>query len=370
VWKRDGSEFFFVKCDQKLEKVKTMKSRNVLLVALLLFLVGSLSAQKPIYKGGRSHLDLKISPVFDLYYFLRKHAEDNSNPESNITGFEEAVNATRQLQKDFGGAITPIWSLLDAHLVNCKNTLDVVRLFSELPETIKFRGKEHPVREGAIRLAKAMNAMEPQFHKSEWRLHKKTIQKAASNITRTLKPKEKESIAYMLKHLDLPEPQKPISIYLVAESPSPGAFTFFLKDGGTLVVINVKNEGSLLYESVLHEVIHVLEGMPGRETATESFAKKSVFTELSERLHMAGVSERDSGFAGHLLVFAQAAATVKKFLDPNHKPYGEVQTVYARLSHISPFVVPTWNQYLEGTISRDQALTQIVDGITKKEREK
>lgn len=347
-----------------------MRSRSVLLLALLLFLAGSLLAQKPIYKGGQSHLDLKISPVFDLYYLLRKHAEDNSNPSGTITGFEEAVNATRQLQKDFGGAITPIWSLLDANLVNCKSTSDVVRLFAELPETIKFRGKEHPVREGAIRLAKAMNAIEPQFLKSEWRLHKEMIEKAASNITRTLKPKEKESLAYVVKHLDLLEPQKPIPIYLVAESPSPGAFTFFLKDGGTIVVINVKNEGSLLYESVLHEVIHVLEELPGRETVTESSAKKSVFTELSERLQKAGVSERDRGFAGHLLVFAQAAATVKKLLDPNHKPYGEVKTVYARLSHISPFVVPTWNQYLEGKISREQALTQIVDGIAKKDREK
>lgn len=345
-----------------------MKNRSILLVALLLFLAGSLSAQKPISKGDQSHLDLKISPVFDLYYLLRKHADDDSNPKSNVTGFEEAVNATRQLQKDFGGAITPIWSLLDAHLVNCKNTRDVVRLFSELPETIKFRGKEHPVREGAIRLAKAMNAIEPQFHKSEWRLHKKMIQKAASNITGTLKPKEKESIAYISKHLDLPEPRKPISIYLVAESPSPGAFTFFLKDGGTLVVINVKNEGSLLYESVLHEVIHVLEGMPGRETGPG--AKKSVFTELSERLQKAGVSERDRGFAGHLLVFAQAAATVKNFLDPNHKPYGEVKTVYARLSHLSPFVVLIWNQYLEGKISRELALTRIVEGTAKKEIEK
>jgi len=347
-----------------------MKSRSILLVALLLFLPGSLLAQKPIYKGSQSHLDIKISPVFDLYYLLRKHAASDSNPESNITGFVEAVNATRQLQKDFGGAITPIWSLLDAYLVKCKNTSDVVRLFSELPETIKFRGKEYPVREGAIRLAKAMNAIEAQFLKSKWRLHKEMIKNAASNITRTLKPKEKESIAYIIKHLDLLEPQKPISIYLVAESPSPGAFTFFLKDGGTLVVIAITNEGSLLYESVLHEVIHVLEGMPSKETITDSVAKKSVFTELSERLQKAGVSERDREFAGHLLVFAQAAATVKHILDPQHKPYGDVKTVYASVSHIAPFVVPTWNKYLEGKISREQALTQIVEGITKKEREK
>lgn len=347
-----------------------MKSRNILLIAILLFLPASSLAQQSTYKASQSRLDIKISPVFDLYYLLRKHAASDSNPESDIVGFVEAVNVTRQLQKDFGGAITPIWSLLDAYLVKCKNTSDVVRLFSELPETIKFRGKENPVREGAVRLAKAMHGIEAQFLKSKWRQHKEMIKNAASKITGKLKPKEKECIAYITKHLDVLEPQKPLSIYLVTESPSPGAFTLFLKDGGILIVIDVSNKDSLLYESVLHEVIHAVEGLPDKEAITESVAKKSVFQELSQRLQKAGVSERDREFAGHLLVFAQAAATVKYILDPQHKPYGEVKTVYARLSHIAPFVVPVWNKYLEGKISREQALTQIVEGITKKEREK
>jgi len=347
-----------------------MKNRNILLIVILLFLSGSSLAQQSTSKASQSRLDVKISPVLDLYYLLRKHAASDSMPESNIAGFAEAINATRQLQKDFGGAITPIWNLLDANLVKCKNTSDAVRLFSRLPETIKFRGKEHPVREGAVRMAKAMHTIEAQFLKSEWGQHKKMIKNAASNITKTLKPKEKDCIAYITKHLNLPEPQEPLSIYLVTESPSPGAFTYFLKGGGQLIVIDISNKGSLLYESVLHEVIHTLEGMPDGDTITESVEKKSVFAELRQHLQEAGVSERDIDFAEHLLVFAQAAATVKHIIDPQHKPYGEVKTVYARLSYITPFVVPIWNKYLEGEFSREEALTQIVEGITKKEREK
>jgi hypothetical protein len=87
------------------------------------------------------------------------------------------------------------------------------------------------------------------------------------------------------------------------------------------------------------------------------------------RLQKAGVPVRDVQDAAHLFVFVQAAATVKHVLAPQHKSYGEVAEVYSRLPRVAS-IVPLWDKYLDGKLSRAEALEQIVQEVAAKTKEK
>lgn len=320
-------------------------------------------------KNAPSRFEVQRGHVFDLYYLLRKHATAETNPASDIEGLGEAINATRQLQTDFGGRFSPVWGLLDEHLAKCKNTAEAVQSFSQLPETANFRGKDFPVRANAIRFAKAMNAVEAQFLKTIWPQHRATLERAAGLIAKTLRPKEKECFDYIARHLKLSAPPKKLPIHLVAEAPYPGGFTYFLEGDERLVVIDVtRNEGTLLLEAVLHEAIHALDGIGSRTQATEMAAGGSVLLEVRERLRKAGVAVRDVQDAAHLLVFVQAAETVRRVLAPQHKPYGEVAEVYAKLPRVAS-VLTHWVKYLDGRMTREAALEQIVREVAAKPKE-
>jgi hypothetical protein len=345
-----------------------MRRYFCLLLLLLPFAATGALAASPA-KSASSRFDVQRGHVFDLYYLLRKHATAETNPASEIEGLGEAVNATRQLQTDFGGRFSPVWGLLDEYLAKCKNTSEVVRSFARLPETTNFRGKDYPVRANAVRLAQAMHAVEAQFLKTIWPQHRATLQRAAELIDKTLKPKEKECFAYIAKYLKFSAPLKPLPIHLVAEAPYPGGFTYFLRGDERLIVIDVtRNAGTLLLEAVLHEAIHALDGIGSRTQATEMAASGTVLLEARERLRKAGVPVRDVQDAAHLFVFVQAAETVRHVLAPQHKPYGEVAEVYAKLPRVSP-VLTQWMKYLDGKTTREGALEQIVQEIAAKTKE-
>jgi hypothetical protein len=344
--------------------------RPFILLFLLLLCAAPVSPAASPAKNSASRLDVKRGYVFDLYYLLRKHATAETNPASEIEGFGEAIDATRQLQTDFGGRFSPVWGLLDENLSKCKNTAEVVRLFAQLPLTTKFREKDYPVRANAMRLARAMNAVEAQFLKTIWPKHQATLQRAAELIDKTFLPKENECFAYIARHLKLSAPLKALPIQLVAEAPYPGGFTYFLEGDERLIVLDVtRNEGTLLLEAILHEAIHALDGIGSRTQATEMAVSGSVLLEVRERLRKAGVPVRDVQDAAHLLVFVHSAETVRHVIDAKHKPYGEVAEVYSKLPRVSP-VLTHWVKYLEGKTTREAALEQIVQEVASKTKEK
>jgi hypothetical protein len=162
--------------------------------------------------------------------------------------------------------------------------------------------------------------------------------------------------------LRLGAPQQQLPLYLVAESQYPGGFTYLLREGGRVSVVAVaQNKGTLMLETVLHEAIHSLDGV-GSTGAQEGADVGSVLMELRERLRKAGVSERDVGDAAHLLIFIQAAETVRHVIDPKHKPYGEVAGVYEKLPRVNS-LVPVWVAHLDGKLTREDALAQAVEKI-------
>ncbi|MCA1629289.1 MAG: hypothetical protein LC785_08440 [Acidobacteria bacterium] len=307
-------------------------------------------------------LDVRVSPLFDLYYLARRHATSDAQKIVGYEWLQEVVDAVRQLERDFGGRFTPLWSILDANLMDCRDAADAVRLFAQLSETREFRGKQFPLRAGALRLANALSVAEPQFRKLVWSKHKKIVDGAARMIRKEFKPKEQDCLAYISKSLRLGAPQKQLPLYLVAEAQYPGGFTYLLREGGRMSVVAVAlNEGTLMLETVLHEAIHSLDGV-GSTGAQEGADAGSVLMELRERLRKAGVAERDVGDAAHLLIFIQAAETVRHVIDAKHKPYGEVAGVYEKLPRVNA-LVPVWVAHLDGKLTREDALTQAVEKI-------
>jgi hypothetical protein len=304
-------------------------------------------------------LDLRISPVFDLYYFVRKHATSDAQKIEGLDASPEALAAMRELHKEFGGWFTPLWSLIDANLIPCRTADDAAREFADIPERREFRGKTYRTREPALRLARALQAVEPQFLKSVWPEHRAAVEEAAARLARTLRPKERDALAFFSRHLRTPEPRAPHPVYLVAEAQYPGAFTNYTRDT-VLSIVSVRSfAGTLLEENVLHEAAHSLDVAP---QATPGAG--SVFAELRDRLRRAGVAERDLQDAAHLVLFVTAAEAVRQLIDPAHKHYGDVTGVYTRLPSVAA-VAPVWRDYLGGKMTRARALDLIVERVPR-----
>ncbi len=338
--------------------------KRTLFIVTLLF--NSYAFSQPLVIKSQSketnqrRLEVRVKPFIDLYFFVYK-LSSGSEKMPDIVGFQQAVEAARQ---------TPLTStLIDLILYRCENAADAVEAFSQFPETYKTRkGEIIPLRERAVHLAKSLAAIEKPFLDQVWPQHKVVIEQAAARIDQTLGPKEQEVFAYMTKHLGMENANYLVPVYLVAETPWPGGFTMWGKSSSSttrgICLLSVEaNKGSLLLESLLHEAIHALD--------LETKGTGNILIELQNRLLKAGYTKSDRDFqqAAHFLVFIQTAETVRRMLDPSHRHYGEVKGVYARVPLVAKVEVPTWTAYLDGKISREEALNRIVEGFIKARNE-
>lgn len=317
------------------------------------------AAVSPDPGQNRSHsLVMRISPLMDLYYLIRMHAAAKTEKPPKIDGFEAAVRASREAQDAFGGPIEAPWGLLDITLSRCENAAQAIEAFSRLPVTI--RGGAVPLREKAVQLAKAMNAIEASFMKDIWPRHKMNLEKSLARINKAFASQEAACISFIAKSLDFNASPVQLSFYLVAQAPALDSVTYFLRGGDQISVVAAPPEAGLWNDVViLYEGAHVL-----RYKTT----KGNAVTDLSERLQKAGVADEQTQDTINTLLFAQAAETVRRILDPSHKSLPKNATVEARFPLMSSVVRPAWTKYLDGQLSREAALNQIVDGLPKPNR--
>jgi hypothetical protein len=111
--------------------------------------------------------------------------------------------------------------------------------------------------------------------------------------------------------------------------------------------------------AVLHEAIHAFD--------LETKGTGNVLVQLKDRLLKAGFKAADPVVitAPHLLVFIQSSETVKRYLDPSFQPYSEGVFTRPALQWLVKLELPIWTSYLDGKISRDEALNQIVAAFVK-----
>ena len=312
-------------------------------------------------KNSQGHLEVRVNAFVDLYFFVFKLASD-SGKMPDIDGFADGVDAARGLLS------VQTLARLDVDVSQFESAADILPAFSRVSETTRLiaNGKVQPVqtREKAIQLAKALMLIEKPFRERIWPQHKSVIDQTAVKIATKLIPKERECFAYITKNLGMEDNDYRVPVYLVAESPAPGGFTNWQGDRHGVCFVGVdKNQGSQLFETVLHESIHALD--------LETKGKENVLEDIRNRLKKAGIAERDPDMrnVAHTIVFIQAAETVRRLVDPKHKHYGDVAGYYAKVPVVAKIELPIWIAYVDGKISREEAINRIIDGILKNRKE-
>jgi len=322
-------------------------------------------AQSPPAVGAKTEttrLDYRIEPLVDLYNYVRALATQRGDPEVPAE-FAQAVAAAKKLREKLGLSILA-WGTLDQNLLSCKSASDLKRAFEALPQEIPvFRGKPVAIRAEAICFAEELAAVESLYLEQQWPTHQAAIRAAMQRIEQQFQPKEAECLSFMVKSLGMPDPKDVVPIYLVQQASWPGAFTFRRADGGGVCFVSVgraEHAGSLLFETILHEATHALDGLT-RDTG-------SILIELRRKLQAAGMSPSDRDFRNipHTLMFIQAGETIRRMVNPRHKHYGDAAGYYGKMGRIVVVERPLWIEYLDGKLTREAAVHRIVATLVEK----
>lgn len=303
--------------------------------------------------GATTELDLRINPFVDLHYHVRARLEEPTGLPGPA-GQPEAVEAARKMEAALGGRTE--WGLIEPTLARCQTAAEAVEACARLPATYKLRsGTEVQIREGAVELARAYVGLEQDFRQSVWPEHRGVIENARDHIVSTLIPKQAACFQQILGHLDMKDPHLKIPVYLVADAPMPGGFTHRQRDQAGMCFVAVREPvESLIYETVMHEAIHVLDFATAKQD--------TALTALRKRLTAAGWGSPAPEFRDvpHALMFVESGEAIRRCLVPGHEHYGDMMGYYDAFPEIGRAVRPAWTEYLNGEISRDAALERIV----------
>jgi hypothetical protein len=295
--------------------------------------------------------ELRIDPLADLHYWVRMLAFRPAE-RPDMPGLADALGALRQ-QGD-----PRTWGIYDGSMIGASSAADLAKTAAELPESLQSRGGQTVLlREPMTRLAEGYGRLEGPFREKVWPRHREKAERADAYLRRHLLPRSAEVFADLARSLDVAVPATPIPVYVVAEAPFPRAFTFRSQTGPFSVVAPEGAPGTLWDEIVIHETVHALDALSG---------ERGVIKDLRRRLSgILGASAQEVEEFAHTLMFAQAAGTVRRVLDPAHKDYGDVAGYYPKVPRAAAVVVPAWREYLAGGITRDEALDRIVRGFEK-----
>lgn len=338
--------------------------RQLILAVLLILLVSSnlpafqapAAAQAPMIEVRRP------SPLLDMHFWVRKLASEKGEIPS-MPGLASAVEALRELDTQLDHPflpLSPAWGAVDLQVFRATTAADFARTAAALPETLTLPMGPPLPRAGIVRLAESYLVLEKPFLEQVWPWHQKMIERAAETLRLDLLPYTGEIFGDISRFLGFPPPAQPIPLHLIAEAPEPGGVTFISQPGSGLCLVGADAAvGSQWLEIVVHESIHALD-----------LAGESALDDLRRRLGTLDpkVPPREAWNVSHALMFAQAAGTVRRVLAPRHRDYGEVEGVYSRLPKASEVVVPAWQAWMAGEISRDAALDRIADGFRAKEK--
>jgi len=301
----------------------------------------------------KTRLEFFISPVVDLHFYVRALAEGNSSavPEA----YRRAVAVAEIVGRELGGGR---WGAMESNLGDCRTAAELRERFGTLPAEYRPRfgpeGKPIALRDLAVKMADEYSACEGHFLEHTWPDHQRIVQEDLRRIESDFIPQFDKLLADMLEHLGIADPQITVPIYLVAEAYFPGAFTMRTHEGTPVLFVQTRrphHEGTLLFELILHESCHTLD-----------MSSESVFSVLRKKLADAGVSSRSDLYhdVPHTIMFVQAAETIRRFLDGNHKAYGDVEGYYRRVGFAGTMVPPVWIEYLDGKCTREEALDRMV----------
>jgi hypothetical protein len=335
-----------------------MKRALIIVISVLLlsaaFSVTSSQSAPDVQQGAKKRrLEFRVNPFADLYFYVYRFSSGSEKPP-DIEGILPAVEAARK---------TPmILTLVDQIAFEFENAAAAETAFKQAPETYKTsKGEMVALREKVVPLGQSFVAFEKTFTEKLWPQHKVRLDEAAAQLERTLGRKEHECFDHFTRHLGMAEAEATVPVYLVLETPWPGGFTVWGKDKtkGVSAISVATFEGPDLFTVVLHEAIHALD--------LETKGKGNVLVELRARLLRAGFKEDDLvvKHGPHMLVFIQSSETVRRLLDPSYEPYTKGVFTRPGLQTLVKVELPIWTAYLDGKISREQAIDQMVEAFVK-----
>jgi hypothetical protein len=296
----------------------------MLLAAVLLGLAAA-SGQEAPGRGVTLRLDLRLSPVLDQYFGLRRGVADwiLTSPE-----VEQRLAPVRALEQAVGSPLA--MGLVEGLLGDCRNAADVRAAFETLPETARLRSGR-----GLILRAPALD--------------EETLAAIGTDLARWLGLAPGE--------LQLP-------VVLVTRAPEPGAFTHRSRDGAVTFVAAADEtlDTGLLCEIVVHEAIQALDVSP--------LGRDSLLAELRRALLGRGVGPTDplQRDAVHTLFFLAAAEAVRRHVDPEHRDYGDVRGYYARAGKAAEVARAPWSADIAGERSREELVRELVEALAPTER--
>ena len=302
-----------------------------------------------------SSLAFHMEPLPDYYFQLRALAAGSAPvPERHA----EAVAPLLALQEhlgSFGG-----WGWLDTRFLTATTPQEVLPWARALEDPVALRGgREVSLRGTILALCEALGSGFDAFLEDEWPARRVRLEATLEELRHAFVPGHRAALADLMAALAITDPGLAAPVFLVTETNAPGAYTFRLGGGGGAVVVaTAGGPGTTLFETLLHEAVHVLD------VATEGDG--DALTELRRLLEERGVSRRDRLWrdAPHVLMFLQAGATVRSIYDRGHVDYGETTGLYERLGRTAEVARPVRAAYLRGERGRSQALREIAISLT------
>jgi hypothetical protein len=293
----------------------------------------------------------KFSDLADLYCFMRKEIAGYSKLDSKWNEPLENMRKAERMEPPRLG-----FALLDGFIADSAGLRDLGRSFWDAPEKVS---EDVPVQEPLVYVYRALRKAMPIYEADIRDDHKKVVQAAQERIDKELTPNADKVVGFILDSLQLEDSGGTVPVFLTAAGPPPGGFTSRSRETSAACFIAVEGfAGSLLYEVILHESTHAFEVLAAD-------ANPSVLDLLRRELASRGVSEKDPKYRDvpHTLMFVQSAETVKRFINPQHIPYGEVLGYYKRIGKIADSVQRHWLLHLDGHVDVPTTVRHIVDDV-------
>lgn len=303
-------------------------------------------------------LEIETSPFLDMHYAVRALAA--REPAEGALG--AAAAALRKVEEQIGAATN--WALVEANLLDCESVADVCGLAERAPERSRTRGgSEIPLRAALTAMAHAYEKLEPDFQRHLWPNHREALEGAQARLKLRDPQIWRRCVEDVYQSLNLSAAEGPIRVCLVTEAPFPGGFTYRTRGGGTRCVVAISDRaGPLLEEVILHEAIHVFDVLDPSDGNLLNRLRTRIRSGGDEQSPDPGdaVVEKALRDIPHTVIFAQAAATIRKVIDPDHEDYGAKCGYYGRVRG-GDRVRRTWQEFLRGSGSVEQVLSRLAD---------
>jgi hypothetical protein len=326
---------------------------------IILLLLGLAAASvPPVPPSGQTarprafEVAIRCEPLVNLLFQALAAADDPAiaAPE-HLAGAVEAVRAMRKAGIEDPGFLAGIVS-------ECEAASEVAAAFARLPAerpAVSGGGEPIPFRDLALDLARGLEAAEDQFLAVDWQARKAALEGASASLRNALDSSSGSNDwrSHAMSSLCMTSPQETVPVYLVTVAPDPGAVTYRTRAGGACFIGTADAVGSTLTEIVVHEVIHALDVSTAEEPTALSL--------LRDALAGRGIERGEPEFRDypHLVVFIQAAESVRRTIDSAHRDYGETAGVYERLQPAAGAVRSAWLDYLEARATLEEAVERI-----------